>query len=302
MAVKSRSESNELIIMKALNTRSNLSPKEKKYYFKLDKGYQGELMFDQLTEMLQSDMLVINDLCLEINDSVFQIDTLILAQDILYPFEVKNYSGNYYYDSEGFHKLSGSDITNPLDQIKRSKLLLRQLLQNLGFNIPVEPSVIFINPEFTLYQAPLNQPIIYPTQLNDFMKKFDMTPSKLNDRHKKLANRLISLHSNESPYTTRLPTYEYRNLRKGIVCTKCNSFMVSGGEKVVVCEKCGYVESNESAILRSVAELKFLFPDKKITTNGIFEWCRVIESRKMIRRILMENFKAIGYGRWFYYE
>ncbi|MEH7504982.1 nuclease-related domain-containing protein [Neobacillus drentensis] len=302
MALKSRSESSELKIMRSLNMRSNLSPKEKKYYFKLDKGYQGELMFDLLTEKLQSDILVINDLCLEINDSVFQINTLIIAQDKLYPFEVKNYSGDYYYDSEGFHKLSGSDITNPLDQIKRSKLLLRQLLQNLGFNIAVEPSVIFINPEFTLYQAPLNKPIIYPTQLNDFMKKFDMTPSKLNDRHKKLADRLISLHSNESPYTTRLPTYEYRKLRKGIVCTKCNSFMVFGGEKVVVCEKCGYEASNESAILRSVGELKFLFPDMKITTGLVFEWCQVVKSTKMIRRILMQNYTPKGKRKFCYFE
>jgi len=302
MALKSRSESKELKIMRALNARSNLTSKEKKYYFKLEKGYQGELMFDLLTEKLQSDMLIINDLCLEINDSFFQIDTLIIAQDRIYPFEVKNYTGDYFYDSEGFHKISGNDITNPLDQIKRSKLLLRQLLQYLGFNIPIEPSVIFINPEFTLYQAPLNQPIIYPTQINNFMKEFDRTPSKLNDRHKKLADRLISLHSKESPYATRLPTYEYRKMKKGMVCLKCNSFMVSGGEKVVVCEKCGFVEAIESAVLRSVVELKFLFPDEKITTSLVFEWCRVIESRKMIRRILIENFKAVGYGRWFYYE
>ncbi|WP_231507606.1 nuclease-related domain-containing protein [Bacillus sp. UNC41MFS5] len=128
MPLKYRSESTELKIMRALNARSNLSSKEKKYYFKLEKGYQGELMFDLLTEKLQSDMFVINDLCLEINDTVFQIDTLIIAQNTIYPFEIKNYSGDYFYDSEGFHKIAGNDITNPLDQIKRSKLLLHQLL------------------------------------------------------------------------------------------------------------------------------------------------------------------------------
>jgi len=302
MAFKDRSESTELKIMRALNARSNLSPKEKKYYFKLEKGYQGELMFDLLTEKLQSDIFVINSLCLEINDTVFQIDTLIIKQDTIYPFEVKNISGDYFYDSEGFHKISGNDIINPLDQIKRSKLLLSQLLQNPGYTIPIRPTIIFINPSFTLYQAPLNQPIIYPTQINGFMKEFDRTPSKLNDRHKKLAERLISLHSNKSPYPDRLPTYEYRNLTKGIVHPKCNSFMVSDGEKVVVCEKCGDVESIESAILRTVEELKFLFPDSKITTSLVHEWCRVIKSKKMIRRILMKNYKAIGYGRWFYFE
>ncbi|MBT2727136.1 NERD domain-containing protein [Bacillus sp. ISL-75] len=303
MALKSRCESKELKIMRSLNIRSNLSPTEKKYFFKLEKGYQGELMFDLLTEKLQGDMLVINDLCLEINDTVFQIDTLIIAQDRIYPFEVKNYSGDYYYDTEGFHKISGTIITNPLDQIRRSKLLLLQLLQNLGYNIPVEPTIIFINPEFTLYQAPLNQPIIYPTQIDCFMKKFDGTPSKLNDRHNKLADRLISLHSNESPYATRLPTYEYRKLKKGMSCKKCDSLMISGEDNIIVkCKKCGYVETVESAVLRNVVELKFLFPDIKITTVLVYEWCHVVKSKKTIRRVLMENYKAIGYGRWFYYE
>jgi ribosomal protein S27AE len=135
------------------------------------------------------------------------------------------------------------------------------------------------------------------------MKKFDMTtPSKLNDRHKKLADQLISLHSNKSPYPNRLPTYEYRKLKKGNVCTKCNTFMVSGGDKVLVCKKCGYVEAVESAIIRSVEELKFLFPDKKITTGLVYEWCQVIESRKMIRRILMENYTAMGKRKFCYFE
>lgn len=302
MALKSRSESDELKIMRSLNMRTNLSTKEKKYYFKLEKGYQGELMFDLLTEKLQSDMLVINDLCLEINDSVFQIDTLIIAQDIIYPFEVKNYSGDYFYDTEGFHKLSGSDINNPLDQIKRSKLLLKQILQNLGYKIPIEPSVIFINPEFTLYQSPLNQPIIYPTQINGFMKQFDRTPSKLNHRHKKLADQLISLHSNKSPYINRVPSYEYRKLKKGVVCSKCNCFMAPGGDRILVCVNCGDVEAIDSAVFRSVAELVFLFPDKKITTGLVLEWCQIIKSPKLIRRVLMQNYTAKGGRKFCYFE
>ncbi|MCL6573060.1 MAG: NERD domain-containing protein [Bacillus sp. (in: Bacteria)] len=293
MALEPRSESTELLIMRSLNTRMDLSPKEKKYYFNLEKGYEGEVMFDQLTETVQSDMLIINDLCLESNNSVFQIDTLIISQETIYPIEVKNYAGDYRYDSEGFHTLSGNDINNPLDQVKRCNSLLRQLLQSHGYNFPVETYLVFINPEFTLYQAPLNPQIIFPTQLNRFIKKLNMTPSKLNGQHKKLADLLISLHLDESPYT-RLPRYDYEQVKKGIVCSPCNSFMIADGEKKVVCAKCGYEERVESAVLRSVKELKLLFPDLKITTSGVHEWCKVVESKKMIRRILMDNYTSIG--------
>jgi hypothetical protein len=77
---------------------------------------------------------------------------------------------------------------------------LRQLLLNLGFNPQIDASVVFINPNFTLYQAPLNKPFIFPTQLDQYWDKLNTKPSKLNRKHKKLADQLISLHITESPY------------------------------------------------------------------------------------------------------
>jgi hypothetical protein len=279
-----------------------LSSKDKKQYLNLKKGYQGEVMFDQLTGKLQNALYILNDLCLETNNSVFQIDTLIISQETIYPFEVKNYEGDYYYDSGSFYsKLSKEEIKNPLDQLKRSKLLLRHLLKNLGIYLPIEGYVTFVNPEFTLYQAPLNAPIIHPTQLNCLMKKLNEIPSKLNGRHKKLADQLISMHQTESPYT-RFPPYNYDQLQKGIICAECPSFVTSVGEKKIVCDKCRREETVESAVLRSVDELKLLFPNKKITTNGVHEWCKVIESKKQIRRILMQNFRSIGTRQHRYFE
>ncbi|MEH7332758.1 nuclease-related domain-containing protein [Neobacillus drentensis] len=301
MFLKSRSPSIELRILRSLNTRMLLSPKERKRYWKLEKGYQGEVMFDQLTATFHSDKYVINDLCLEFNNSFFQIDTLIISQETLYPFEVKNFEGDFYYDSGSFFTIGDEEIQNPLDQLKRSKLLLGPLIKNLGFPFPLDGYVSFVNPKFTLYQAPLNSPIIFPTQLDSFIKKFDQIPSKLNGLHKKLADQLISMHLNETPYSRSI-SYKYEQLRKGILCFLCFSFMHLVGEKKLVCEKCGCQEDVVSGVLRSVEEIKLLFPDMKITTNLVHEWCGVIKSRKKIRRILMENCNQIGYGRWFYYE
>ncbi|MFS0708961.1 hypothetical protein AB6N22_12800, partial [Kocuria palustris] len=66
----------------------------------------------------------------------------------------------------------------------------------------------FVNPEFTLYQAPLDIPFIFPTQLHRFIQSFNKIPSKLNGQHKSLAGFLIKQHQDESPYH-RLPTYDY---------------------------------------------------------------------------------------------
>jgi Nuclease-related domain len=300
MLLKPRPVPTELIILRSLNTRMFLTAKEKLHYSNLEKGYEGEVLFDQLIEKLQSEMLVLNDLFLEVNKSVFQIDTLTIAQESIYLIDVKNYEGDYYYESDTFYTQSGEDLKNPLHQLQRCETLLRQLLQNHGYKFPIKSYLVFINPEFTLYQAPRNLPIIYPTQVNRFLKKLKKEPAKLSTRHTKLADLLIAAHQIKSPYPW-LPAYEYSQLKKGITCTSCHSFTITAGERKIVCAECGCQEEVSSAVLRLVQELKLLFPDIKITTNTVHEWFKVIESKKKINRILTQLFRREGHGKFSYY-
>ena len=300
MLIKSCYEPVELKVLRCLNTRMNLSVNEKQYYINLDKGYEGERNFEILLEKHPSESLILNDLLLEKNNTVFQIDTMLISQKNIYLFEVKNYEGDFYIDKDMWYSTSGIEIKNPLHQLKRSESLLRRLLQDFGSTFSIEAYLIFINPEFTLYQVPLNLPIIFPSQLNRFMKKLNMTSSKLNGKHSKLAEQLVSAHINESPFT-RLPNYDYEQLQKGITCVSCNSFMISFNEKNLVCNGCGCKEDIESAVMRSAEEFKLLFPERKITTNAIHAWCKVIDSKKTIRRILMKNFKLMFQGKLSYY-
>lgn len=300
MIIKPRFESDELKILGFLNVRVGLPLEIKQNYANLKKGFEGEVMFDCLTAELQCDCLILNDLLLKNNNSIFQIDSLVIA-DKLYLFEVKNFEGDYYYELDNFYSMSKKDLKNPLHQVNRSEMLLRQLLQKHGFKIPIEAWVIFINPEFTLYQSPKNKPILYPTQINRFMKNLDTVSVKLNGMHKRLAEQLVLLNQKDDPYP-RLPSYDYDALKKGMTCAICDSFSIFIEGRKCSCTECGHVENVEAAVLRSVREFKLLFPDKKITTNEIFEWCRVVESKKTIRTILSKNFKIVGSGQWAYYE
>ncbi|MFK4998085.1 nuclease-related domain-containing protein [Bacillus sp. N9] len=105
-----RKEPTELAVLKFLNNRMDLSDDFKRYYFNLQKGYDGERMFDSLTESLQSECLILNDLLLEINNTVFQIDTLIIFPETIYIFDVKNYEGII--------------ITNPVTYTQKTNLKL----------------------------------------------------------------------------------------------------------------------------------------------------------------------------------
>jgi hypothetical protein len=300
MPYKARSESVVLKTLRILNKRMKLTEDEQKYYLYQVKGFQGEVQFDALTEKLQSNCYILNDLQLKSNNSDFQIDTAIIFQNTISHFEVKNYEGEYVYDHENFKILRGKVISNPLDQLKRGKFMLQQLLQTLGCKLTVEAYVIFINPHFTLYQTPPDLPFILPTQLDRFMKKLDQKSSRLNQSHTNLADKLISLHQTEPP-KIQLPTYKYEHLKKGMTCRLCESFEVIVQGKKIIC-KCGYEEMVAQAVMRNIEEFKLLFPETRITTNIIHEWCEVVNSKKTISRVLGKNFKITGIHQWTYYE
>lgn len=144
----------------------------------------------------------------------------------------------------------------------------------------------------------MNPQLIFPTQLERFIKKVNKYPSQLNDRYSKMAENLLSQHIVESPYV-RSPSYSYEKLAKGLFCPKCFSLIFFKG-KLVVCHTCGFEEGLEAAVLRCVNEIKLLFPNLPITTKVVQEWCK-IESEKTVRRILIKNFKLIQQGRSSYY-
>ncbi|WP_235864055.1 nuclease-related domain-containing protein [Sutcliffiella halmapala] len=298
--MKDRLESSELTIMRSLNARMSLGEKEKTYYGNLEKGFKGELKFDQWLENLSDDYIVLNDLLFEINNTLFQIDSLVISSNTVYFFEVKNYEGDFFISGDRWYSLSKTEIKNPLLQLKRNASLFRQLLQSLGFNITIESYVIFVNPEFQLFQAPLNQPIIFPNQLNRFSTKLRKKSAELNEESRELAEQLLSLHLSESPYS-RLPKYEYDKLKKGVICLNCRGFYSAMIRTNLMCEGCGNKEDYQIAVLRSVREFTQLFPDSKIITRKIYEWCNGIVSNKSIRKILISNYKLIESGTSSYY-
>lgn len=302
MLLKGRTIPSELLVLRYLSTRMELTEKDKMRYFNLEKGFEGELKLDQLLEDHTEERYIINDLLLEINNSHFQIDTLIISQEAIYLIDVKNFQGDYCLEAEKLYSLpTNREYKNPITQLKRSESLFRQLLQNLKVNYLTEASVIFINPEFTLFQAPPNLPMILPTQISRFFKTLNNTPSILNDGHKKLAQTLISLHQSKNPYSITAE-YNYDKLQKGVYCKSCNSFLTTIKNSELICRNCGGREKINLAVLRNIEEFKMLFPERKITTQSISEWCNVDLDKRTFRRILQKNYTAFGKTKDTYYE
>src|SRR5699024_3135542 len=167
--------------------------------------------------------------------------------------------------------------------------------QKHGYKFPIESRVVFVHPEFALYQLNSQLPIVLPNQIRRFIYKINNTHSKLTPTHRKLADTIFSLQTSRTP-SARIPNYELDGLKKGIPCLKCDGFLVPGGVhgKKLVCNHCDIAEGRESAVLRNIEEFKMLFPERKITTAAIWEWSGKIISKFKIRKILFQFLEPVG--------
>ncbi len=295
----------ELQLLKFLKVRRALSNEFLKVYDNDKKGYLGERkLYQILKQRLTSHCIILFDLLLKANGTTFQIDCLIIFPKSIYIIEVKNFSGDFYLkDDKWYSATSKSEIRNPLLQLQRTEFLFGSLLRDLRVNFPLQSYVVFVHDEFWLYEAPMKLPIIYQPQLQRFVQSMNHLNNGicLNDRHTKFAEILLDQHLDETSYV-RLPTFDFKSLRKGLLCLGCDGMLDSTGYKQVVCPHCSHAEGVESIVMRHVVEYSLLFPNEKITVRRIYEWCGARVSRGQIRRILKKYMTLIRRSQLTFYE
>lgn len=299
MYLNKRKKPTELLLFEYLLNRKTLTQQELLTYKNLWRGYQGEVLFDSYLEELSCDSIVLRDVWLSKNNRIFQLDHLLFYKDCIYMFEVKNYSGDFYYENEKLYKETGQEIDDPLIQLKRSESLLRQLLKSLGYHYHLESKVVFINSECTIYQAPRNTNILLPTQINRYFKQFQPHVS-LNHKFPQLAKKLTSIQLKQSPYRNII-NYNYSQLKKGIPYILCRQFLNVVKGKQTFCHSCNNREFVNDSVLRNLKEYMLLFPKERITIEKMQEWCNLPISNQRMRYILKKYLSLEGNTKGAYY-
>ncbi|MFD2655247.1 hypothetical protein [Gracilibacillus thailandensis] len=173
------------------------------------------------------------------------------------------------------------------------------MLNELGYQTPIQAAVVFINPECTIYQAPRTSKILLPTQLKRYFRQFHQ-PSTLSPFCHQLAEKLEAIRLEKSPYE-QLPEYHYNELTKGIPCSLCKKNLKTREGQSLICDNCGEQESLQAAVLRNIKEFMLLFPEERITTAKIGDWCNIPITERQIRYILNKYFEQKGYNKGAYY-
>ncbi|SER70319.1 Nuclease-related domain-containing protein [Gracilibacillus ureilyticus] len=293
-----RKKSTELLVYEHLAKRKSLSEAEAKKHRKLKRGYEGEVLFDSYVEEIKQDYILIRNMWLSCNGKVFEIDHALLIENAIYLYEVKNFIGEYYYSDDKLYLFSGREIDDPLTQLKRTESLLNQLFHQLGYQVPTQAAVVFVNPECTIFKAPRNK-LLLPTQLNRYFRTLPQN-RPIDPKFHHLSNKLNSLRLEKSPYE-KLPEFHYEDLQKGIPCLKCNGFYKRAEGKMCICQNCGEKELAQSAILRNIEEFMILFPSEKVTSEKIRDWCNIPVPLRRISYTLLKYLEKKGTNTGSYY-
>lgn len=290
--------------LELLNVYGTLTFEQSLMYERLKRGFNGE---KQLASRLNSSLLdnytAIYDLRLKVNESEIQVDCLLLIGQKIFLFEVKNYRGNYLFkNNQWFLASSGKEIKNPLHQVQRSELLLQEFFSEHHLSHPFSSKLIFIHPEFHLYQAPMHTSIIFPAQMEQFIQSLHLESAKpIEESFYTIADTLRKHHQTTSLYE-QIPDISFSQLKKGIFCKQCKSVMAPFTHKTFVCRICKQKESKEKAVLRTIYNYQILFPDERITPERIFIWIGKTVSKRTIQRILIKHFSIHKNGPETFYQ
>jgi hypothetical protein len=291
MAYKEREKPRILCIYEALAKRMKLGPGDQYYLLHMDGGFVGECGLDVHTDTLDSRCLVLNDLQLRHNRVSIQIDTLVICPDKLLVYETKNHKGDHLWGPLTFRKPSGATMENPSLQLNRTMARLGVLLAELKIEMPIEGFVVFINPEFNLLSNRKIEEYLLPGQIPRHFQNFRVK-GEIRPEQQRLADALIRMH-NPRHFSEELPEIDYGKLRKELFCLDCGSAVRLDGVKSVYCPVCKKRRRTTKTILHNVEEFRLLFPDAKVTTPRMAEWCGM-DNKDRIYRVLCKNYTAVG--------
>lgn len=300
--LKSRQKSQLLSTLQLLEKRTHLSDEDGQYLYSMEKGLEGEELFDtQVKKYLKGAVVVLNDLLLTIKGTTIQLDSLMITERGVMVYEIKNYKGGYDLQSGKLLKINGQEILNPLSQLNRSLVKLRQLLNDWNIDEKVEGAVMFVEPSFHLYNADPSDPFIFPTQIQDHFSSANDKMNRLSKTHHLLADKFLTLNQMEAPYQKQLPVFDYPSLKKGLACHSCGGFNLERTQRSCLCKDCALKVSLEATLLKNIEDLLTLFPDEKLTTALIYDWCGGALNFRRIRRTLKNNYTAMGKTTGTYY-
>ncbi|MCE4957447.1 nuclease-related domain-containing protein [Macrococcoides caseolyticum] len=263
------------------------------------KGINGERRFDDLAIQHIKHGLILNNLQFIVNQQYFQIDTLIIMNNEIYIFEIKNIHCDIFYKDNYFYFNNGAPIEKLNAQRTRTPKLFNQLLIQNHIDLPFNYYTTFVNPDYKVYG--------YSTQ--DKVLEFHMIPKMLQTYSQKvttdydeyIANQLLSLHRHDEKFNFRKHIH-IEQLIKGVACHCHINLYRKVSNRKFICPTCKKEINCEQFIQKAIEDILLMYPMERLTVNLIREWTKSAVSGEKIRLYLKRHYTMYKCGPLTFYR
>ncbi len=257
-------------------------------------GFQGE---DEFGKIMRQCMLehwqLLQDVHLKTFSGEIQIDAILVNNLGFTVFEVKNYTADYQY-SQGRWQVNGRlKYHDGFLQLERTTGLLKQLLQQNGFKLPMLNYVVYINEEDTVEIDDDSLPYLKRSKLHRFIKDtIDKCQKAPNKNYQRESEWLLNQHQTDERRLT-LTADSYQKIKKHPYCVACTSFDIETHRYHIHCLSCHHKESKEKMIVRSICCYGILFPYEQLTAAELTRFLGPTINYSTLLRTLAKNFTRI---------
>lgn len=273
----------ELLFFRALNHRSTLSTKDETKLNRLEKGYAGELIYDELYDQVINHLYTFRNIYLKVEDTILQIDSLIVTDHGLFVHEIKNFQGLYEIINNKWTIRQSPLSNDPIIQLKRTTNRLQSFNYTLQENMPILGKLIFTNIEFNIesQDKEILEQIILRSQLRRYFHELKNYSST--EKAKFYANYIME-NIVENPFFNR--EVDLSKVKKGVYCLKCNSFNMKKLQFHFKCQDCQCMDTIHAHILRTLSDYHALFYKQPITISSLYEFIDGSVSKSSLIRVL----------------
>lgn len=275
-------------------------------FARLKRGMEGEkVVLDYIKKYGRKHWKVIPNLWLDYYGT-FESDLLLLTRSGIYPIEIKNYNGFFQYD-HGISKLNDREINgNAIYQARKATKNLRELIGLRFYKPHVQGVLVFVGEDNPIeVSPPINDiDILQRNQLKGYIQK--ICEAEDHGRYQQQLNiDKVAAHLKnyevENPYQANpISTEEMAQLKKGILCVKCDQSTIKTSRKFVTCA-CGHVELRDKAMVRTICEYGVLNFGRELTVGELFDFFDGQASRDYLKSILKRHFELRKGGKYSYY-
>lgn len=290
-------------LLEILNQRRSLTDKEQSILQRLDKGFEGERNFQRLiTPWLHPDWQLLSSVDL-LADYPRQFDFILLANNRLYIFEIKNYSGKVRFENNKW-LVRSLDIRSPFSEMQERERLVIELLNQEGFSVPVQSILVLINPDAPVEILSTESDFEILTRL-DIKEKFKSIADRKNigTQHHKIVSALKKYQCRSFAVNPNITIDKFINLDP--ICENCGLKDFNFHKHYLTCKNCGSNESKRLYLMRSICDFGVLQKESMLQSTCIRNFTGGNFKADFIRKVLRDHFvlnKKISSYRTLYYE